>query len=309
MNRREVLKYLSMLSVAQFNFPLSSFAATDDKKKLELLTKIIPSTGEKIPAVGMGTWITFNIGQSKNLLEERAQVLKKFFELGGTLIDSSPMYGSSEKVVGELLEKLNKTDEAFCATKIWTSNDDEGKEQFKTSQKLWGVDKFELQQVHNLVNYDQHIKFLRAQKEQGKVKYIGITTSHGRRHDEIEKLLKKVPLDFVQLTYNLENSHADKKLLDLAQEKKVAVIANRPFGGGSLIDRLQRRPLPAWAKEVGIKTWADFLLKYIISHPAITCAIPATTKVEHMQENMMAAHGEYVDEKMRIKMKEYFLKL
>lgn len=266
------------------------------------LKKVIPSSGEAIPVVGMGTWITFNVGESTKLRANCLNVLREFFKHGGGMIDSSPMYGSAESVVGYCLKKLNYPKELFAATKVWTSSDSEGKEQFQNSYQLWGVELMHLQQVHNLVNWQSHLKMLREQKAAGKIKYIGITTSHGRRHEDVAAIMQKEPLDFVQLTYNIDNRAVEKNLLPIAKDRGIAVICNRPFGGGAVIDRYKRQKLPGLAKELGITTWADYLLKFLVSHPAVTCAIPATSKVAHMQENMQASRGSLPDQAMRKKM-------
>lgn len=280
-----------------------------DDHLADLATATIPSSGERIPAIGMGTYITFNVGPAEPLRRARSKVLQTFLDLGGGLIDSSPMYGSSEDVVGWCLKRCSKTDRMFSATKIWTDSDAEGREQMRDSLKLWGVDHFDLQQVHNLVNLDAHLDHLRTLKEDGRIRHLGVTTSHGRRHDDLEALMKNEPLDFVQLTYNLANRRAEERLLPLAKERGIAVIANRPYQGGALMERYQDRPLPDWKEEVGVTNWADFCLKFIISHPAITCAIPATSQVVHMKENMGALRGTLPDEDGRRRMAEYFDRL
>jgi diketogulonate reductase-like aldo/keto reductase len=257
----------------------------------------------------MGTYITFNVGPSERLRRERAKVLRTFFELGGGMIDSSPMYGTSEEVVGDCLRRVGGAERMYSATKVWTRNDREGARQISESQKLWGVDRFDLLQVHNLVNWRSHLDLLRRRKEKGEVGAIGVTTSHGRRHRELEAVLRDEPLDFVQLTYNIVDRGTEERLIPLAREKRVAVIANRPYRGGWLMDRYQSKRLPDWAREAGISNWADFFLKYIITLPGVTCAIPATSKVVHMRENMGAMRGAMPDETDRRRMAEYFARL
>lgn len=296
--RRQFLKFLGLSGLLLY-FP--RLPASSDS----LILRKIPSTDESIPAVGMGTWQTFNVGRLRSMRDERCTVLEKFFELGGTLVDSSPMYGSSEEVLGYCLEKLGKKEHVFAATKVWTSDTKEGLEQFQNSLKLWGLPSIELEQVHNLVNLEAHLENLFQLKAEGKLKYVGITTSHSRRHADFETAMKRYPLDFVQFTYNLGNREAEKRLLPLAKEKKIAVIANRPYRGGRLIRRLQRMELPQWASEIHCKSWPDFLLKFIVSHPAVTCAIPATTKVEHMKENMLAGRGKLPSSEGRQRMIKY----
>jgi diketogulonate reductase-like aldo/keto reductase len=257
----------------------------------DMLTRPIPSSGERIPAIGMGTWITFNVGEDADLRDQRTEVLRAFFEGGGGMIDSSPMYGSAEDVLGYGLSKLDYPGGLFSATKVWTRMFADGPDQMAESRRLWGLDRFDLMQVHNLVEWRNHLPTLRADREAGRVRYIGVTTSHGRRHEELENILETEPLDFVQLTYNILDREAEDRLLPLAADRGIAVIANRPFRRGALIARFQEEPLPAIARDLGCETWPAFLLKFITSHPALTCAIPATSKIAHMQENMAALHG------------------
>ena len=303
MNRRNLLKSLLAIGAIRF-IPYSGRVFSLEAKKSSIILKPIPKSGELIPAIGMGTWITFNVGSSKKLIDQRKKVLEQFFKYGGRVIDSSPMYGSSEEVIGKILKELGEKQNAFAATKIWTSSKKEGVVQFQNSQRLWGLKSFELEQIHNLLNWEEHLKTLRDLKEKGAVKYIGITTSHGNRHAEIAKIMKSEPIDFVQLTYNAQSLEAEE-LLKIAVDKNIAVIANRPYEGGSLIDLLKKQKLPSWAKDRNINSFAQMALKYIISHPAVTCAIPATSKVEHMRENMQACYGELLDEKMRTKIRKY----
>lgn len=268
-----------------------------------LFRKTIPGSGETIASVGMGTWITFNVGPRQR--DDRCQVLKTFFELGGQMVDSSPMYGQSESVLGHCLERFAESldNNLFSATKVWTSGD--GEEQVRDSYDLWGLERFDLLQVHNLLNWREHLAYLRELKSRGKVRYIGITTSHERRHDEMERIMREEPLDFVQLTYNIVDREAEQRLLPLARERGIAVIANRPYRQKELFHRYQHRSLPEWAGEVGCTNWAEFFLKFIISHPAVTCAIPATTQVEHMRENMGAMRGMMPNESQRQRMADY----
>lgn len=266
------------------------------------VSRAIPSTGERIPVIGMGSWITFNVGRSKKLRAARLKVLEAFFAAGGGMIDSSPMYGSSEAVIGWCLERLGAEDKLFSATKVWTVSKSMGISQMETSERLWGEKPFDLLQIHNLVDWETHLETLKAWKAQGRVRHIGITTSHGRRHDDVAAVMRQQPLDFVQLTYNIVDREAEKRLLPLAADRGIGVIVNRPFRGGGLIDRLQRHPLPGWASEFECAGWPHFLLKFIISHPSVTCAIPATSKVDHMRENMKAGYDPLPDAKMRKRM-------
>ena len=259
-----------------------------------LLRKPISAKDHAPPVIGMGTWRTFNVGSDLKLLDARTEVVRTFFELGGGLVDSSPMYGSAPDVMGYALQKLGIPDSLFSAEKVWSPAGGSAAEQVAELKKRWQVDRFNLVQVHNLTYWREHLAALQQMKAEGSLGYVGITTSHGRRHQEVEQIMTSRDIDFVQLTYNITHREAEKRLLPLAKEKGIAVIANRPYDGGGLIKGIQRRgePLPQWAiEECGCHNWADFLLKFIVSHPAITCAIPATTQVAHMQENMGAGSG------------------
>lgn len=271
--------------------------------------KPIPSTGEGLPVIGMGTWITFNVGDDPVAREGRTEVLRTFFRLGGRMIDSSPMYGSSQEVVGDSLRRLGYPPRLFSATKVWTSSGARGPAQIEESRRLWGVERFDLLQVHNLVAWEAHLQTLFAMKAQGRVRYVGITTSHGRRHKELESVMRSQPIDFVQATYNIVDREVEERVLPLAAERGIAFIANRPFGGGSVIDRLKQQPLPPWAAQIECVNWAQFLLKFIVSHPAVTCAIPATRRVEHMRENMGAMQGRLPDAGARAHMANYVHRL
>jgi diketogulonate reductase-like aldo/keto reductase len=275
-------------------------------KERKLFRKTIPSSGEQIPAIGMGTSITFNIGNDSVALEQRADVLRVFFEMGGGMIDSSPMYGSSEAVIGRLLGKMDPLPAGlFSATKVWTSSAENAPEEINTSRKLWGVHQFDLLQVHNLLAWKAHLKTLFTMKEKGQLRYVGITTSHGRRHGDLERIMREWPIDFIQASYNISDRDLESRILPLAAEQGIAVIANRPYRRGDLIDHVKRHPLPEWAKEIGSHDWASFLLKFIVTHPAVTCAIPATTRVDHMMENMGAMLGEMPDAATRRRMIRY----
>ncbi|MBW8372300.1 MAG: aldo/keto reductase [Thiobacillus sp.] len=265
-------------------------------------TRAIPSSGEAIPLVGLGSWITFNVGDDRVARDASAEVMRAFFQAGGRLIDSSPMYGSAQEVIGYGLKKLGRPANLFAVDKVWISGGAEGRVQMETSRRLWGIPRFDLLQVHNLLSWQAHLPTLFAMKAAGQLRYVGITTSHGRRHDEMEKIMASQPLDFVQLTYNLIDREVEQRLLPLARERGIAIIVNRPFQQGALLDRLGRRPLPSWAAEIDCTSWAQFALKFIISHPAVTCAIPATTRVAHVRENVGAASGRLPDQAMRARM-------
>ena len=228
-----------------------------------------------------------------------------FFAAGGRVIDSSPMYGSSQPVIGYGLDKLGRPATVFAADKVWTSSGSGGAEQIERSRDYWGVRRFDLLQVHNLLAWEDHLPMLLAMKAEGRVRYVGITTSEGRRHDEVQKIMASRPIDFVQITYNVLDREVEERILPLAQDRGIAVIVNRPFREGALIREVRRHPLPSWAGEIGAATWAQFILKFIVSHPAVTCTIPATTRVEHVKENMAAATGLLPSPAMRRRMAAY----
>jgi len=281
--------------------PLGLAAAMDPAR----LTGTIPGSGEQLPAIGMGSWITFDVGDDTGQREQRVRVLRVFFDAGGGMIDSSPMYGSSEEVIGFCLRRIADTGSLFSATKVWTPAKWHGVKQIEDSHAFWDFKKFDLLQVHNLVAWAPHLETLRELKARGQLRYIGVTTSHGRRHAELAKLMAEQPIDFVQFTYNILDREAEQRLLPLAVERGLAVIANRPFQRGGLFNRVNNRPLPDWAGQFDCANWAQFFLKFIVSHPAVTCAIPATSRFDHMLENMDAGLGRLPDSKMRQRMIRY----
>jgi diketogulonate reductase-like aldo/keto reductase len=266
------------------------------------LTKPIPSSNEPIPVVGLGSWITFNVGDDPVARAACADVMHAFFAAGGALIDSSPMYGSSQGVIGDGLARIGRTQGVFSADKVWIGAGGRGPAQIETSRRHWGVQRFDLLQVHNLLAWEEHLPKLQAMKAAGRVRYVGITTSEGRRHREIEAILANHRLDFVQVTYNIVDREVEQRILPLARDRGVAVLANRPFREGALTKRLARHPLPPWAGELGCSSWAQVVLKFIVSHPGITCAIPATSRIDHVRENLAAARGVMPDEPMRRRM-------
>ena len=218
------------------------------------------------------------------------------------MIDSSPMYGSSEKMIGHCLQQIKNRDALFAATKVWIYGKQFGIKQMQKSEKCWGVEHFDLMQIHNLLDWETHLETLKQWKIEGKIRYIGITTSHGRRHDELEQIMAREDIDFVQLTYNLTNREVEQRLLPLAAERGIAVIANRPFDGGDLFSHVRNKTIPKWAADFDCANWAQLFLKFVVSHPAVTCAIPATSKVEHMVENMGAGFGRLPDAELRERM-------
>ncbi len=254
----------------------------------------------------MGTWQTFDIGRSAEGRARQRGVLQEFFDLGGRVIDSSPMYGSSEPVVGGLLAQIRRRAAPFAASKVWVPGKRLGVIQMEASRKQWGIPRFDLLAVHNLLDWQAHLDTLREMKASGRLRYIGVTTSHGRRHDLLEEIMRSHPLDFVQFTYNLADRSAEERLLPLARDRRIAVMINRPLDGGELFDRVRGKSLPAWAADAGITNWAQFFLKFVVSHPAVTCAIPATTQRAHVTENMGAGVGRTPDAAFRARMADHF---
>jgi len=263
------------------------------------LAKPIPATGERLPAIGLGTWITFNVGDDPSARAASAEVMRALFEGGGTMVDSSPMYGSSQAVVGDGLRRLGAAARPFAADKVWIGSGARGPGQIEQSRRRWGIERFDLLQVHNLLAWEEHLATLEDMKAGGRLRYVGITTSEGRRHDEFERIMRSRTLDFVQLSYNPVDREAERRLLPLAAERGIAVIANRPFREGALTQRLAREPLPEFAAELDCASWAELILKFIVSHAAVTCVIPATTRVDHMRENLRAMTGPQPDEALR----------
>ena len=261
----------------------------------------IPSSGERLPVVGLGTWITFDVTDPA-ARTARGAILRAFFDAGGRLVDSSPMYGASEETIGAAMPSNAKA--LFSATKVWTVGALAGRQQMESSRMLWKVARFDLMQVHNLLDWETHLATLKQMKAQGRVRYIGVTTSHGLRHDLLEHVLRTERLDFVQLTYNLRDPDAERILLPLAADRGAAVIINRPFDGGNLFGAKTRKPLPGWAAEIGCASWAEAFLKWIAAHPAVTCAIPATSQLAHLGENLRALSRPLPDAGLRRRIAE-----
>jgi diketogulonate reductase-like aldo/keto reductase len=268
-----------------------------------IMTKRIPSSGERLPVIGVGTWQTFDVGNDPSARAPLREVLKL---LNGNLIDSSPMYGSAETVAGNLIAELGMRDRLFVATKVWTNGHDAGIAQMETSFRRLRVKRMDLMQVHNLADVTTHTKTLLDWKEKKRIRYIGITHYTSSAYAEVERLLKTRQYDFVQINYSLGEREAERRLLPLAQELKIAVIANRPFVEGALFRQVKGRALPAWAEDLGVASWAQYFLKWIVSHPAITCAIPGTGNPKHMKDNLGAGLGPLPDENARRRMAEYF---
>jgi len=298
MNRRNAFRLLcaGAINIATVKLPHSARAAVTAPG---IITRQIPSSGEWLPVIGLGTWQTFNVGPSQDERAPLAEVLSAFVELGGKLVDSSPMYGSSEDVLGDLAAQLDLKKRLFIATKVWISGRREGIAQMEDSIRKLHSDPIDLMQVHNLVDVDTQLATLREWKQAGRIRYIGVTHYTASAYDAVARIVKTQPLDFIQINYSAGEREAERRLLPLARERGVAVIANRPFVEGGLFSRLRGRPLPAWAAEISCQSWAQVLLKFVVSNPAVTCAIPATSKVAHLRDNMKAANGPLPDEQLR----------
>lgn len=269
-------------------------------------TRTIPSSGEPIPVIGLGTWQTFSVGSDRAARAPLAEVLELFVGGGAKLIDSSPMYGSSESVAGDLMAAGKLRERLFVATKVWTSGRDDGIRQIEASFKKLRVERMDLMQVHNLLDVGVHTKTLLELQQKGRVRYIGITHYASSAHAQVVRLLKAQRYDFLQINYSLDEPEAEREVLPAAAERGVAVIVNRPFAEGGMFRNVRGKPLPPWAAELGIASWAQYFLKWIVSHPAVTCAIPATSKPAHLRDNLQAGHGTLPAEAARRKMREYY---
>ena len=272
----------------------------------KIMTRRIPSTGEELPAIGLGTWQVFDAGNDKAARAPLREVIAQFHKAGGKLVDSSPMYGSAESVAGDLVAELSLRDKLFIATKVWTRGREDGIREMETSFRRLRVKQMDLMQVHNLLDVDVHTKTINDMKANGRVRYTGITHYTASAHGEVERQLNKAKYDFLQINYSLAERDAEKRLLNLCKDKGIAVIANRPFAEGAMFRRVSGRPLPPWAAEIGAASWAQFFLKWIVGHPAVTCAIPGTGKPEHIADNVAAGFGALPDDSQRKRMTEYF---
>ncbi|MBI4749247.1 MAG: aldo/keto reductase [Acidobacteria bacterium] len=270
----------------------------------DILKRVIPSSGEKLPAIGLGTWQTFDAGTSEAERAPLGEVLQMLVKFGGSMIDSSPMYGQSERVVGDLTAQLQIRDRLFLATKVWTQGQQAGIDQMEQSARLLKAKTIDLMQIHNLMDWQIHLRTLRDWKAKGKIRYLGITHYTVSAYPDLERILRSEPVDFVQFNYSILTREAESRLLPLAAEKGVAVIINRALESGSLFGRVKGKPLPAWAAEIDCASWGQFFLKYVVSHPAVTCVISGTSKPHHMKDNLGAAFGKLPDEPTRRKMVE-----
>jgi diketogulonate reductase-like aldo/keto reductase len=298
MTRRELLR-ATAVGLAASLLPQRALAASETNPLPVMRTRSIPSSKESLPVIGLGTWQTFDVGSSATERDPLEAVLREFVALGGRVVDSSPMYGRSEQVAGDLMSKLGLREKLFVATKVWTSGRQAGITQMEDSERKLQAKPLDLLQVHNLVDVDTHLATLRDWKAAGRVRYVGVTHYTASQHAAVERMIASQPLDFVQINYSVGERDAEKRLLPLARDRGVAVLVNRPFVGGDLLRRLAAKPLPAWAAEIECTSWSQLLLKFVVSHPAVTCAIPATSKVEHLRDNMKAGVGRMPDEAMR----------
>ena len=267
--------------------------------------RAIPSSGEKLPVIGLGSWHTFDVGPGSPQLKQLEEVLSHFVKLGGKVIDSSPMYGRAEGVIGELAGKLRLRDSLFIATKVWTSGKQAGVEMMERSMDHFRTKRIDLMQVHNLVDVETQMSSLREWKEKGRIRYTGVTHSQAHGFGEVERIMRSQKPDFVQINYSVMEPGAAQRILPLAQELRMAVIINRPFGGGGLFERVRAKQLPNWAAEFDCRTWAQFFLKWIIANSAVTCAIPATNNPNHLEDNLHGGVGRLPDARMRQRMVEF----
>jgi len=291
MNRRDAI-----CAVAGAAAGLTGVAAQATPR---MAVRKVPSTGDMLPVIGLGTWQTFDVGNRQSDRAGLEQVLHEFVALGGRVLDSSPMYGAAEQVAGDLVERLGVRGKLFVATKVWSSDKAAGMRQMEESMAKLRAKPIELMQVHNMQDVEAHLGTLREWKRQGVVRHIGLTHYTASAHEAMARLIESEVVDFIQINYSVGERQAEQRLLPLARERGVAVIANRPFIGGDVFRRVRSKPVPAWAHEIDCATWAQLLLKFVVSHPAVTCAIPATSKVEHLRENMQAGFGRMPDEKQR----------
>jgi diketogulonate reductase-like aldo/keto reductase len=303
MTRRKAMRLIGVSGAGLFlPIPLSRGQAKTESSAM--LTRAIPSVDEKLPVIGLGTWQAFDVDLTSDNRRQLGEVLSLFVKLGGRVIDTSPMYGRAEDVIGDLTAALGIRDEVFLATKVWTRGKENGIKSMERSMTLLRAKKIDLMQVHNLVDVQRQLTTLREWKAQGRICYLGITHYEAGAFADVEKIMRSEKLDFVQINYSIMEREAEDRLLPLAQERGIAVIVNRPFGGGDLFSRTRSKPLPEWAAEFDCRSWAQFFLKWIVANSAVTCAIPATNKPRHLEDNMMAGIGQLPDVKMRQRMVE-----
>ena len=288
---------------------LAGMLMPSESKSSAVLERPIPRSGEPLPAVGLGTWQVFDVGGNSAEMAQARDTVRVFVERGGRVVDSSPMYGSSEAVTGQLAAELGVQAKLFVATKVWTSGKQAGIRQMNDSMVKLRVERLDLMQVHNLVDSATHLATLREWKAAGRVRYLGVTHYHAGAHADLEKVIARDDIDFVQVNYSLVEPEAERRLLRAAADSRTAVIVNRPFAEGALFRRVKGKPLPDWATDIGCATWAQFALKWILGHPAVTCAIPGTRNPVHAADNMGAATGPLPDQPLREKMAAHFASL
>ena len=296
LQRRQLLKMAGITTAAGF-LPAWATAAT-----LSQIQRNIPHTIESLPVIGLGSAGNLAGMQDPATKQRLDAVMQAFFDKGGQVVDSSPMYGDAESAIGELLKGVKNKQKLFAATKVWTDGREAGIKQMQQSFKRMGVDKMDLMQIHNLRDWQTHIATLREWQQQGKIRYIGITTSHGRDHAELQRIMEVEKLDFVQFSYSVGAREAEQRLLPMAADKGIATLINRPFQRGELFKLVKGKPLPEWAAAFDCSSWGQFFLKFVVSHPAVTCAIPMTSKLKHMEDNMGACYGGLPDAATRAKM-------
>jgi diketogulonate reductase-like aldo/keto reductase len=301
MTRREAARLIGATAGGLF-LPLGASLAEAKAESSAMLMRAIPSSGEKLPVIGLGTWQAFDVDLTSYNRRSLEEVLSLFVKLGGRIIDTSPMYGRAEEVIGELTTALGIQDKIFLATKVWTRGKENGIKSMERSMELLRAKRIDLMQVHNLVDVQTQLATLREWKAQGRIRYLGITHYEAGAFADVEKIMRSEKLDFVQINYSLMEREAEEHLLPFAQERGIAVIVNRPFGGGDLFSRTRSKPLPDWAAEFNCHSWAQFFLKWIVANSAVICAIPATDKARHLEENIQAGTGALPDAKMRQKM-------
>jgi diketogulonate reductase-like aldo/keto reductase len=304
MTRREAAKLIGA-STAGLILPIGAAQAQTKSESSAMLKRAIPASGEKLPVIGLGTWSVFDVDLTPDKQASLSEVLSLFVKHGGKVIDSSPMYGRAEGVIGELSTKLHLHDSLFIATKVWTIGKEAGIAMMERSMARFQTKRIDLMQVHNLVDVDTQMSSLREWKTKGRIRYTGITHSQARGFYEVERIMRSQKPDFVQINYSIMEPEAAQRILPLAQELRMAVIINRPFGGGGLFGRVSAKSLPPWAAEIDCRSWAQFFLKWIVAHPAVTCAIPATDKARHLEDNMQGGIGRLPDAKMRQRMVEF----